>query len=57
MELASFQIPDKFLTLQTKEKTNPVKIRYLLQQTANLTWQVLESITGKVELSQGRNFT
>lgn len=56
MELASFQIPDKFLTLQTKEK-NPVKIRYLLQQTANLTRQVLESITGKVELSQGRNFT
>lgn len=57
MELPLFQIADKFLTLQTKEKTNPVKIRYLLQETANLTRQVVESITGKVELSQGRNFT
>lgn len=48
---------DKFLTLQTQEKTNLVKVRYLLQQIANLTRQVVESITGKVELGQGRNFT
>lgn len=57
MELPSFQMPDKFLTLQTQEKTNLVKVRYLLQQIANLTRQVVESITRKVELGQGRNFT